>query len=776
MATRSAVAAANLGFPRIGRGRELKSALERFWAGKSSAGELESTALGLRERHWQLQAAAKIGIVPSNDFSLYDHVLDAAALVGAVPERFRAERARGELATCFAMARGTPGAPAMEMTKWFDTNYHYIVPELDAPEALHLASDKPLREYREARALGIETRPVLLGPVSFVLLSRTAGNAESRARLAERVADVYAELIDRLAGAGAEWIQLDEPCLGLDLADQDRWIFPRAYDRVSGHARLAVATYFSDLRENLPLAMRLPIDALHLDLVRAPGQLARALDLAPSRMTLSLGVVNGRGVWRTDLGRALATVRDAVDRLGASRVQVAPSCSLLHVPIDRDIETSLPAALRERLAFATQKLDEVALLARAATDDNPMELLEHAAARRQQTSALPHDAPLTGARVLHRAEPIDRGMLVREAAFAERRRVQRERVPLPPLPTTTIGSLPQTAEVRRMRAALRRGHVTNREYEAFMRREIERGIRFQEEVGLDVLVHGEFERSDMVEYFAEQLEGFAFTEHGWVQSYGSRCVKPPLLHGDVSRPHPLTVAWSRYAQSLTTRPVKGMLTGPVTMLQWSFVRDDVAPALVATQVALALRDEVADLERAGIHVIQVDEPALREALPLRRDERAEYLQWATDAFRLATGGAHAETQIHTHMCYAEFGEILNAVVRMDADVLSLEAARSRTAATGVLEAQSYGRALGPGVYDVHSPRVPSVDEFAEHIRRALEIAGPEQVWVNPDCGLKTRSWSEVRAALANMVEAARVVRAELAAEGPPLVERRGTAA
>ena len=778
METRSGVAAGSLGFPRIGIGRELKFALERFWAGTSSVGELESTALALRERHWQLQGVAGLDFIPSNDFSLYDHVLDAAALVGAVPARFPSDGERVDLATYFAMARGTSGVPAMEMTKWFDTNYHYIVPELDEAWRPRLGSDKPLREYREARALGIETRPVLLGPVSFVLLSRTAGDSRSRAMCVERITELYAEVIASLARYGARWIQLDEPCLGLDLADQDRWLFAGAYERLAGRAKLLVATYFSDLRENLPLALRLPIDALHLDLVRAPQQLARALDLAPSHLSLSLGVVNGRGVWHTDLDRAFGMVRAAVERLGPARVQVAPSCSLLHVPVDRDVETTLSSPLRERLAFAVQKLDEVVLLARAATEDDALELRAYAAEQRRVAATHTGESSARDSGVVRRPAPVTRSMLVRKAAFAERQRVQRDMHQLPVLPTTTIGSLPQTADVRRMRAAMRRGHITTAEYEAFVRREIERGIRFQEEIGLDVLVHGEFERGDMVEYFAEQLEGFAFTEHGWVQSYGSRCVKPPLLHDDVSRPRAITVAWSRFAQSLTKRPVKGMLTGPVTMLQWSFVREDLAPAAIAMQIALALRGEVADLERAGIHVIQVDEPALREGLPLRRDERVEYLQWATDAFRLATGGARATTQIHTHMCYANFEEIVNAVTRMDADVISLEAARSRMEWLDAVESGAYAHTLGPGVYDVHSPRVPTIDEIVDHIDRALGTFDPGQLWVNPDCGLKTRSWAEVRAALANMVAAARIARARILAGigAPAQTTRPSTAA
>jgi 5-methyltetrahydropteroyltriglutamate--homocysteine methyltransferase len=763
--------AANLGFPRIGLRRELKVALEGFWAGKSSADELERAARALRERHWRLQSAAGVDVIPSNDFSLYDHVLDAAALMGAVPGRFRGEGRGVDLATYFAMARGTDSAPAMEMTKWFDTNYHYIVPELEPSQALHLASDKPFREYDEARAAGVDTRPVLLGPVSFVLLSRVDGTRADRAAFVSRVAEIYGHVIDRLARAGAQWIQLDEPCLGLDLEEEDRRLFAPAYERLAGRAKLLVATYFSDLRENLPLALGLPIDALHLDLVRAPRQLASALDLAPPHLTLSLGVVDGRGVWRTDLDRALRTVRATVDRLGAERVQVAPSCSLLHVPFDRDVETQLPASIRERLAFAKQKLEEVVLLARAATDADVADRLDDIAADRAAPPSLGVDERADDVERPRSTPFTTRGMLVRKVPFAERRRVQGGRLPLPMLPTTTIGSLPQTSEVRRMRASLRRGQITRGEYETFLRREIERGIRFQEAIGLDVLVHGEFERGDMVEYFAEQLDGFAFTEHGWVQSYGSRCVKPPLLHGDVARPQPMTVAWSRYAQSLTSRPVKGMLTGPVTMIQWSFVRDDVPRSLVATQIALALRTEIADLERAGIGVIQVDEPALREGLPLRRDEQAEYLQWATDAFRVATGGARAETQIHTHMCYADFGAIVDAVSRIDVDVISLEAARSRMESLHSMDAESYGRALGPGVYDVHAPRVPSVDEIVRQIERALRIFRPEQLWVNPDCGLKTRGWREVTAALANMVEAARVMRTRLAD-----AERKGTAA
>jgi 5-methyltetrahydropteroyltriglutamate--homocysteine methyltransferase len=751
------VKAANLGFPRIGLNRELKFALERYWAGDCSAEDLARTGRDLRARHWRIQAAAGIDQVPSNDFSLYDQVLDAAVLVGAVPARFRAHERGNELATYFAMARGSAGVPALEMTKWFDTNYHYIVPELDEDAALHASPEKPVAEYREARALGIATRPVLVGPVSLVLLAKSRPGYAARARLIDAVVEVYQAVLDRLAGEGVPWVQVDEPCLGLDLGAADRALFRRAYGRLGSTPKLLVATYFSDLRENLETALRLPVSALHLDLVRAPGQLDAALAGAPVDLALSLGVVDGRGIWRTDLDRALGLVRTAVDRLGPQRVQVAPSCSLLHVPMDVSDETGLDPVLRGGLAFAVQKLEEVALLARAATDDGA-EVYDRLAEQRRLIALRHADPRARQESVRRRSGEVSSDMLDRQSPFAERRREQASAMPLPPLPTTTIGSLPQTAEVRRARAAFRAGRSTAVEYEAFLRAETERAIRFQEEIGLDVLVHGEFERNDMVEYFAAQLEGFAFTRNGWVQSFGSRCVKPPILFGDVSRPRPMSVELSRYAQSLTDRPVKGMLTGPVTMLHWSFVRDDLAPAEVCTQIALAVRDEVADLEGAGLRVVQVDEPALREGLPLRAVERPAYLQWAVDAFRLATAGAADETQIHTHMCYAEFGEILDAVARMHADVISIEAARSGMEVVESFAGRQYPNDIGPGVYDIHSPRVPAIAEIEDCLNRALETFTPDQLWVNPDCGLKTRSWAEVEESLTNLVAAARLAR------------------
>ncbi|MFZ0595055.1 MAG: 5-methyltetrahydropteroyltriglutamate--homocysteine S-methyltransferase [Bryobacteraceae bacterium] len=753
----------NLGFPRIGARRELKFALEKYWSGQGSAQQLQTAAQELRKNHWRMQADAGIEQIPSNDFSLYDHVLDTAALIGAVPARYDFKADRLDIETYFAMARGTATVPAMEMTKWFDTNYHYLVPEFETGMELRTSSQKPVDEFREAKALGLTTRPVLLGPVSFVLLGKIRRAGFHASDVAEAVVDVYGQVLKGLASEGAIWIQIDEPCLGLDLSPSDCTLYRRVYERLAslaGGLKILIAAYFSDLRENLDLALNLPVAGLHLDLVRAPGQLAGALQHAPAGLTLSLGVVDGRGIWRTDLDHALRVVRSAVDRLGHERVQIAPSCSLLHVPADLDQEMHLDNELRSWLAFAKQKLDEVRLLARAIEKGSPEVREQFEESRRvlaDRREAPRICDPAVRARVAAIAPP----MLQRHASYTERRKQQERTTPLPVLPTTTIGSFPQTPEVRRMRAEHRSGKISAAEYESFLRAEVERTIRFEEETGLDVLVHGEFERNDMVEYFGEQLNGFAFTRNGWVQSYGSRCVKPPVLFGDVSRPHPMTVAWARYAQSLTTLPVKAMLTGPVTMLEWSFVRNDLPRAETCFQIALALREEVADLETAGVRVIQVDEPALREGLPLRTSDRKEYLRWSVDAFRLATAVVKDETQIHTHMCYAEFGEILDAIRDMDADVISMEAARSQMELLEAFRSNGYRNDIGPGVYDIHSPRIPTEEEMERLIQKALKVFRPDQVWVNPDCGLKTRRWEEVRASLANMVSAARKLRGEL---------------
>jgi len=762
----------NLGFPRIGLHRELKVALERFWAGEWNAGDLQAAAKKLRAERWQMQAGAGIRHIPSNDFSLYDHVLDMAVLVGAIPARYRDGADAAELATYFAMARGSHSVPAMEMTKWFDTNYHYVVPEFEPGMTFRTASRKPIEEFLEARALELPTRPVLLGPVSFVLLGKIRDGGLDRSDFAEALVEVYGDVLNELASAGATWVQIDEPYLGLELTARYRQLFSRVYQNLAVRApgiRLLVTTYFSELGENLDLALRLPVAGLHLDLVRAPGQLPRALEQAPAGLLLSLGVVDGRNVWRTDLDRALEMIRRSVDRLGPERIQIAPSCSLMHVPLDLEEERQLDPDVRPWLAFARQKLDEINLLARAAAEEDSA-IHEQLARNRAIVEDRSRNVRARNPAVRERVAAITPQMLERSSPFTARRRRQAVATPLPPLPTTTIGSFPQTQEVRRARAAHRSQKMGRAEYEALLRVEIQRAIRFQEEVGLDVLVHGEFERNDMVEYFGEQLNGFVFTANGWVQSYGSRCVKPPVLFGDVSRRRPMTLEWARYAQSLTNLPVKGMLTGPVTILEWSFVRDDLPRSEVCFQLALTLRDEVADLEAANVRVIQVDEPAMREGLPLRESERAGYLRWAVDAFRLATAGARDQTQIHTHMCYAEFGEILDAVVRMDADVISMEAARSQMELLEAFADRGYPNDIGPGIYDIHSPRVPGVEEIEALIRKALSVFRLEQLWVNPDCGLKTRRWEEVRPALQNMVAAARRVRE--ATRAAPSVAKR----
>jgi 5-methyltetrahydropteroyltriglutamate--homocysteine methyltransferase len=761
------VTSANLGFPRIGARRELKKALEDYWAGTRDEASLLATARALRLAAWQLQQRQGITQIPSNDFSLYDHVLDAIAMVGAVPARYGGPGEHVDTETYFAMARGRKagagraGAPAMEMTKWFDTNYHYIVPEFEAGQRFRLASTKAVDEYLEARAAGVETRPVLLGPVSFLLLGKSKEGAPRPLALLEPVVEIYVEVLRRLAAAGATWVQLDEPCLVLDLGDAERAAYARAYARLRADApglKVLVATYFGELRQNLELALGLPIAALHLDLVRGAGQLDAVLAAAPAGLVLSLGLVDGRNVWRTDLEPALNAVNRAVDARGAGGVWVAPSCSLLHAPIDLELELKLDPELRPWLAFGAQKLEEVALLARAAGPGARAQRLaleaNRAAMARRRTSARIHD-PAVKARLAG----VTAAMFRRRAPFAERARAQQAELRLPLFPTTTIGSFPQTAEIRAARAEWKSGKRGAAEYRRFVAEQIAAAVRFQEAAGLDVLVHGEFERNDMVEYFAEQMRGFTTTENGWVQSYGSRCVKPGIIYGDVARPAPMTVEWSRYAQSLTPRPMKGMLTGPITILQWSFVRDDQPRSETASQIALAIRDEVHDLEAAGIRVIQIDEPALREGLPLRRADWGAYLGWAVQAFRLASSGVANTTQLHTHMCYSEFNDIIEAVAALDADAISIETSRSQMELLVAFSRYRYPNGIGPGVYDIHSPRVATRDEMQALLAKALEVLKPEQLWVNPDCGLKTRRWEEVRPSLVAMVEAARALRA-----------------
>jgi 5-methyltetrahydropteroyltriglutamate--homocysteine methyltransferase len=756
----------NLGFPRMGVHRELKKALEAHWAGKLDEPGLLEVGKVLKLNHWVLQQHLGIQHIPSNDFSFYDHVLDAAAMVGAVPERYKWLGPRVDLTTYFSMARGTAqksgqaDAPAMEMTKWFDTNYHYIVPEFTSKQTFSLGSLKPVGDFLEAKAVGVQTRPVLLGPVSFLLLGKAKETAFDPLTLLERIVPVYEEVLRQLAKAGAEWIQLDEPMLALDAREEARNAFSSAYQQlsnVSSDLQILVATYFEGLGANLPIAARLPVAALHLDLIRAPEQLSEALKIIPSNLHLSLGVIDGRNVWKTDLHRAFHLVERAAEAIGTDRILLAPSCSLLHTPEDLDFEKRLDNELRDWLAFAKQKLEELVALERAVLggQDAVRGILERnqLAMEKRRTSSRIHDPGVKG-----RVNSVGEQMIRRASAYAQRRKVQERSLRLPLFPTTTIGSFPQTKEVRAVRAEYKAGNRDEASYESFLKTETQKAIQFQEEVGLDVLVHGEFERNDMVEYFGEQLAGFAVTENGWVQSYGSRCVKPPIIYGDVYRRQPMTIEWSKFAQSLTSKPMKGMLTGPVTILQWSFVRDDQPRSETCRQIALAIRDEVTDLEAAGIRVIQIDEPALREGLPLLRSEWPKYLAWAVDAFRIASSSVRDETQIHTHMCYAEFQDIIEAVGQMDADVISIETSRSQMELLHTFAEYRYPNEIGPGVYDIHSPRIPSEEEMETLLRKASKVLSPAQLWVNPDCGLKTRRWDEVRPALAAMVEAARAMR------------------
>ncbi len=746
---------ANLGFPRIGAKRELKFAVESFWRGETGAEALEAAAAGLRDTHWKLQAEAGADIVPTGDFSLYDQVLDMAVLLGAVPARFSALEG---LARYFAMARGADGVPAMEMTKWFDTNYHYIVPELAADQAFALSGDAPVRQYREARALGLNARPVVIGPVTFLSLSKPAEGADfDPVSLIEAVLPAYEALLASLRDAGAEWVQIDEPVLATDLSQAQRAAFETAYERLSRTGpRLMLTSYFGPLADNLDLAILAGTAGLHLDLVRGAGDLDPALERLRPGQRLSLGVVDGRNVWRTDLDRAYSPVRRAAEALGPDRIEIAPSCSLLHSPVDLDREDGLDDELKSWLAFAVQKLGEVKALALAAAGDPgsaPAFGDSRAAAASRRASPRLNDPA-----VRRRLAETGPGHHRRRSAYPERRPAQARRLGLPAFPTTTIGSFPQTAEVRQARAANRRGEMDDAAYDAFLKDETRRTIALQERLGLDMLVHGEYERTDMVEHFGQLLEGFAFTRHGWVQSYGSRCVKPPLIYGDVSRPKAMTVAWARFAQGCSDRPVKGMLTGPVTILQWSFVRDDQPRDETCRQIALAIRDEVADLEAAGIAAIQIDEPALREGLPLRRDGHKAYLDQAVACFRLSAAVVADETQIHTHMCYSEFNEIIEAIAALDADVISVEASRSRMELLDAFVDFDFPNEIGPGVWDIHSPRVPSAEEMAELLAKAAERLDPARLWVNPDCGLKTRGWPEVEAAIANMVAAAKALR------------------
>ncbi|BCJ92344.1 5-methyltetrahydropteroyltriglutamate--homocysteine methyltransferase [Terrihabitans soli] len=772
------IATSALGFPRIGPRRELKSALESTWSGKTDSAALLAAAKDIRAANWLRQKKLGLSIIASNDFSLYDQVLDTSVMTGAVPAIYGWKGGDVPLDVYFAMARGAEGistvcehghvhadshtvggVPAMEMTKWFDTNYHYIVPEFTADQRFSLSSSKPVDEFLEAKALGVHTRPVLVGPVTFLKLGKAKTGDFDTLSLLTRLLPVYAEILQKLHEAGADWVQIDEPVMVLDLSDTERAALKAAYAELVKAApalKILVATYFGALDDNLDTAVALPVAGLHIDLKRGSSQIDAVLKKAPKELVLSLGVIDGRNVWRAHLDAVLDRIEPVVKARGEDRVIISTSCSLLHTPIDLEQETRLDFDVKSWLAFAVQKIEELNVLSRALSHGkkdvaSALEASSRAAATRR-TSPLIHD-PKVQAR-LSSLTPA----MTKRAPFSLRREAQRQAFHLPAFPTTTIGSFPQTSDVRKARSANAKGEITAAQYDEFLKSATKDAIRWQEEIGLDVLVHGEFERNDMVQYFGEQLSGYAFTQHGWVQSFGSRYVRPPIIFGDVSRPKPMTVSWSSYAQSLTSRPMKGMLTGPVTMLFWSFVRDDIPRSETCRQIALAIRDEVNDLEAAGITMIQIDEAAFREGLPLKKSGWKDYLDWAVECFRLTSSGVKPTTQIHTHMCYSEFNDIIAAIGAMDADVISIETSRSQMELLDAFKSYKYPNEIGPGVYDIHSPRVPATEEMSALLNLASTRLAPDQLWVNPDCGLKTRGWAEVKPALVNMVEAAKKLR------------------
>lgn len=748
-----------LGVPRIGPNRELKFAQESFWRGEIDEASLKAVASGIRQASWQRQHAAGLDCVTVGDFAFYDQMLNHIALLGCAPARFGFGD-KISLSAHFQLARGNAACHAMEMTKWFDTNYHYLVPELKPETQFSLGAEWLFDEVAEAQTAGFNAKPVLIGPLTFLHLSKEKAAGFNRLDLLDRLLPVYGTILARLKAQGVEWVQIDEPILALDLSADWRTAFERAYHQLNASGvKLMLASYFGPLRENLLVAMKLPIAGVHVDCVRGGDELAQVIDWLPITKVLSAGVIDGRNIWKTDLSAVFKRFEGLHQRLG-DRLWLAPSCSLLHVPVSLAGETRLDPELKNWLAFADEKIAALTILKTAfnagrqsvavALADN-----ERALASRR-TSGRVHDAAV-GERLAALAATHD----TRNQPFAVRQTAQHGRFRLPPFPTTTIGSFPQTIEIRSARARFKKGEISEADYTVAMQREIQHAVEKQEALGLDVLVHGEAERNDMVEYFGEQLQGYAFSQNGWVQSYGSRCVKPPVIYGDVSRPRPMTVGWTRYAQSLTGRPMKGMLTGPVTMLQWSFVRDDQPRSTTALQIALAIRDEVNDLETSGIGIIQIDEPAYREGLPLRKADWTAYLDWASRAFRISASGVADVTQIHTHMCYSEFNDILPAIAAMDADVITIETSRSDMELLRGFGDFNYPNEIGPGVYDIHSPRVPSEAEMTRLLEKAALVIPPSNLWVNPDCGLKTRGWPETEAALSNMVAAAKALRQKL---------------
>ena len=769
------IKSASLGFPRIGAKRELKTALEQFWKGNISRDDLLKTAAELRKRHWKLQKDKGIDVIPSNDFSLYDHVLDTAIMVGAIPAEYTHGRENSDiLETYFAMARGREGnndcqcgnhhidsdIKALEMTKWFDTNYHYIVPEINAKQSFKLHSEKLITEFLEAKAEGIVTRPVLLGPVTFLLLSKCRKDDIEPLSLLSRLLPVYQDVLAHLKSVGCPWVQIDEPILVTDLDANQKSAFDYAYKILGDTEKfpsIMLTSYFGDVGDNLKTVLSLPVKGYHIDLVRGKKQLDAFVSHIRPNQTLSLGVIDGRNIWRSDLNALIDRLKPVVEKLGTERIQIATSCSLLHVPIDLDLEVNLDDELKSWLSFASQKLDELHILCQALSG-NSAAVTGRLAANKAALNGRKSSKRIRNNLVQKQLENVKKDRGRRASFYSTRHEKQKAILNLPLFPTTTIGSFPQSADVRKARSDYTKGIIDKTTYESFITRRIGEAIKWQEEVGLDVLVHGEFERNDMVQYFGEQLEGFAFTRHGWVQSYGSRCVRPPIIFGDVSRPRPMTVKWWQVAQSFTSKIVKGMLTGPVTILNWSFVRDDQPREDTCRQIALAIRNEVEDLEKAGAKIIQIDEAALREGLPFKEKDKAYYLEWAVECFRLTQSTVKDTTEIHTHMCYSEFNDIITAIADMDADVISIETSRSKMELLDVFKQFKYPNEIGPGVYDIHSPRVPSTEEILELLGYALQRLEAKQLWVNPDCGLKTRQWEEVKPAIANMVAAAKTLR------------------
>ncbi|MGQ3677101.1 5-methyltetrahydropteroyltriglutamate--homocysteine S-methyltransferase [Tenacibaculum discolor] len=754
-----------LGYPRIGSNRELKKACEQYWSGKTSLQELLETGRNICQQNWKTQQEAGIDLIPCNDFSYYDQVLDMTLTVGAIPKRYNEvalKTSNSELDLYFAMARGYQkdklDITAMEMTKWFDTNYHYIVPEFYKNQEFELFSNKIINEFVGAKQAGINAKPVIIGLVSYLLLGKEKEEGFDKLDLALKLLPVYIKILQELQVQGAEWIQFDEPFLALDLSEKAKETYQFIYNEIRKKfpkLKFIVTTYFEGLKDNLSLANTLPIDTLHIDLVRCEEQLDDVLNTLPEDKTLSLGIVDGRNIWKNDFEKSLQLIQKATDKLRSDRVFIAPSCSLLHSPCDLDLETSLDNQIKEWFAFAKQKLTEVSLLKKLSqsTSDEPVlnafEENKKAIASRKSSTLIHHND------VKQRVDAVTELDSQRKNDFSVRKKAQEKVLNLPLFPTTTIGSFPQTKEVRSWRAQYKKGSLSSEEYKYLLKKETQKTIQWQEKIGLDVLVHGEYERNDMVEYFGEQLAGVTFTQKGWVQSYGSRCVKPPIIYGDVYRPHPMTVYWSQYAQSLTDKWVKGMLTGPVTILQWSFVRDDQPRSVTCKQIALAIRDEVADLEKAGIRIIQIDEPAIREGLPLRKSGWENYLKWAVEAFKISSCGVDDSTQIHTHMCYSEFNDIIQNIADMDADVITIECSRSQMELLNAFADFKYPNEIGPGVYDIHSPRVPSKEEMIELLHKAQKVIPASLLWVNPDCGLKTRHWDETEKALLAMVSAAK---------------------